>query len=161
MYTMHPLHVCARMRGGIFLSRVQMWKPGDFGVLCFVYKSLSEHLVLLCCQISNLSISAFPAVGVAWELSPASPHWAQAGRRGVPVLCQRLTWCSAEGLLVSSPFLLSPHSVSFFPNLNFGGHSGMGEGELLHTHAHTGMNYIHDIQTPTVCKGVNFFDSCM
>ena len=81
-------------------------------------------------------------MGVACESSPACPHWSHAGRRGVSVLCQQLTWCSAEGLLVSSlppllPLLSPPFLSFFFWNLKFGGQCGVGKGERLHTHTHT------------------------
>lgn len=113
--------------------------------------------MLLYSQISNLLIQTVPAVGVACELYPASPHWSHADRRGVSVLCQQLKWCGAEGLLVS-PLSLSVRPLSFFlTNLKFGGHGGIEEGELLATHPHKGMNDLHDIQTPIVCKGMELF----
>lgn len=137
--------------------RVQMRKPRDFGALYFVFaKSLSEHLVLLWRQISNLSISAFPAVGVACELSPACPHWSHAGRRGVSVLSLRLTWCSAEGLLVSSLSVSLP--LKFFsPNLKFERHGGfMGSHRHERLTWHTDTDCVQGSETnfsTVACRG--------
>lgn len=138
---------------------------GGWGGLRFVFKSLDGRLVLVCGQISNLSISAFPAVGVACELSPACPHWSHAGRRGVSVLCQQLTWCSVEGLLISSLSLsLSILSPPFLPNhppptnLKFGRTQWDGRRGAT---PHTCMNDLRDIQTLIVWQGYEtFFSGC-
>lgn len=147
---------------GITVFKVLMRKPGDFGTFYFVFSEVS--LGFSCGQTSNLSISAFPAVGVAWESSPESPDWSHAGRRGVSVLCQRLTWCSAEGLLVSTLSLLSP-SFLFFPKFEIWRTQWVVKKRNCFTQKlpHRGLNSLRDMQTPIVCKGmkITFLTVCM
>lgn len=112
-----------------------------------VVESKWEHLETLeffiVCLIVSESIQCswaarFPtcqslpsAVGVACELSPASLHWSHAGQRGVFELCHWLTWCTAEGLLVSS---LSTSPVPFLSKLViWRTHWGVRRGATLHT----------------------------
>lgn len=112
--------------------------------------------LISCSQTSDLSICAFPAVGVTCEFFLHSPHWSHAGRRGVAVLCQPLTWCSAEGLFVSPFSLLSPLFSFFFSKLEFGGHSGLCRMGSYSTHGvtHNSLNALHEVQTLIVSQSM-------
>lgn len=81
---------------------IQMRKPEIFGLASFAFvESLNEHLIF------SQSVQAFPAMGVARDLFPASPHWSHTGSRDASLPCQQLMWCSTDRL-VSSLFILFP-----------------------------------------------------
>lgn len=84
----------------------------------FAQVSLSPSLFLYA-QTSHLSISGFPAVGVACELSPASPYWPRSFTRAVSVLCRGLTWCSADRLYRKLHPSFSCFLAPLLPNLRF------------------------------------------
>lgn len=151
----HILYMWAYMRerdGSMSYPNEKAWKL--WHPLFFVCWESWWAFSTLCGQIFNLSIQAIPAVGVACELFPASPHWSHAGRRGASLLCQQLMWCSA-GRSVSSLSIPFP----FFQTWNLEDRVWVKKGSyfthILTTAWMTYMTYKHRLFT----RVRNFFNS--
>lgn len=129
--------VCMHESETMITCEVWLRELGDLSALYVVF--FESHQTFHVARLPTCQ-SVQAAMGVTSESYLHSPHWSHAGRRGVAVLCQPLTWCSAEGLvaLVSSLSFSLPFFFFFFSQTwIWRTQWAVEKRELLHTQGHT------------------------